>query len=825
MSSPSILPEHLAGYTNLTEGHAQELHESSVPPETAAKHRVYSAHTVDDLPEWARWTYSQAGDAVFPVMVCPMTEADGSETGQVKPQDKTVRDVDGGFMKYVSPSGGDNSPQLPVVRDVPGATKVLLVEGVKQALAADAYWPEGWAIYRFCGITGWLRGGVPTSHLKVVRGKDVFIAADADTATKHQVYDGADALGRGSMARRAKSVLYVQVTGTGNAGVDDLLAGEPDDEARRELVQDWIETATAKPAPKRPKEPTAAERKRAAERKAAEKVAAERVAAGRPVIHVGDDRRKVIHGLIDAVKQRFDGRRVFAYGDSLARLDRNVTGPVVTLLTDGDLMNVIAEAAETVAGVPQDDEDGICEHARVWPEKPTWQAVQARHAEFTRLDGVSSTPIVRHDGSVVVTEGYDPATRIYVHLTDDIRGITVPEHPTDEDIEAARNLLLDDLLVDFPLKDHSDRANAVAALLTPLVRNSLPLVPLAVIDGLQMGVGKGYLMNAISVIHTGRTPDLGSLPESEEEVRKSITATLAAGQSMVFYDETHTVAGAQLSRAMTARTWTDRRLGRTAMLNLDNNACWYCAGNNVQVLGDMARRYYPVRLHTNDPDPQNRSSFKHNLVEWVPANRRRLLEALLTLVRAWYSRGCPRAEQSFTMGSFEHWQKTLGGILNVGGIEGFLEGLDERRVDNDFDAQHWEAHLGWLVEVCGTGKNFTAKAVVERMAVHPLVECPPGMEDLPETMDSRALGKAWSKHGARWRDGLRIRNAGVGGQNRTQWVIDRLGGVPDATAPPTEGITASVSDLNRARQPDAFEGDPARPMPLVDGPTIAELSA
>jgi len=40
-----------------------------------------------------------------------------------------------------------------------------------------------------------------------------------------------------------------------------------------------------------------------------------------------------------------------------------------------------------------------------------------------------------------------------------------PDEPTAEGIAAARTLLIDDLLVDFPFVDDSDRAHAIAAMI------------------------------------------------------------------------------------------------------------------------------------------------------------------------------------------------------------------------------------------------------------------------------------------------------------------------------------------------------------------------
>jgi len=48
-----------------------------------------------------------------------------------------------------------------------------------------------------------------------------------------------------------------------------------------------------------------------------------------------------------------------------------------------------------------------------------------------------------------------------------------PDEPTAEDITAARALLIDDLLVDFPFVDDSDRAHAIAAIILPFIRRMI----------------------------------------------------------------------------------------------------------------------------------------------------------------------------------------------------------------------------------------------------------------------------------------------------------------------------------------------------------------
>lgn len=794
------LPAPLQGYRNLTHQHAQELYASAIPPEIAEKHGVRSALTRDDLPEWARWIY-QNGVKVFPVLNYPMAEPDGRPTGQVKPQKDTVR-LKGEPAKYLSPNDQGTAPyapQFPVVREVSNPKGVLVVEGVKQALAADAWAPADWSIYRIAGITGWSRGGVPTPYLSVVRGLDVIVIPDADAATKYQVYNGAVELGKACEARRAKSVKFVRIAGFGSVGVDDQLGTLTGDDERRQLFEDWIATAKPKPADTPPKPRTAAQKKADAAQKKAAQLAETRRNDSRPIVHIHEDRKDVIDRLDTVLRARFDGTELFRHGESLGRLVTEEKGPKIATITPGAFNDLVTQSAITVTGEhSQDDEEGCC-HPHVWPDANTLKALESRYRAYQPLDGVSAVPVVRRNGSIVTETGYDPETRIYVDLADDIAGIEVPDSPTDADIAAARSLLIDDMLVDFLMKDQSDRAHAVAALLSPLIRPLVPTCPGLVINGLQPGVGKGLAMATISTVVSGTAPQLAMLPDNDDEMRKTLTAYLHAGKTSIFFDETHKLASAVLNGCITAESWSDRKLGVTERIEMPNKACLYFAGNQIEISGDMARRAVQIRLHTDEPDPQNRDGFKHELPTWAVENRAALLRACLILVRAWFDRGQPEAPRTFRFGSFEKWQDVIGGILHVAGIPGFLEGMDEQRKAADFEGQFWSAHLAWLADKFGVGVEFTAKKAGHELLSDEDAEPPFGLESLTDKPDARALGKAWATQADRWRSGLRIVKIGAGQGGRTKWAIEEhvasqaAHAAPPATAPPAPAPTPVAS--------------------------------
>ena len=64
--------------------------------------------------------------------------------------------------------------------------------------------------------------------------------------------------------------------------------------------------------------------------------------------------------------------------------------------------------------------------------------------------------------------------------------------PSMNEINKAKDLLLDELLADFPFASQADRANAVAWLLLPLIRPSIDgPTPLHLIEAPIQGTGKG----------------------------------------------------------------------------------------------------------------------------------------------------------------------------------------------------------------------------------------------------------------------------------------------------------------------------------------------
>jgi len=145
---------------------------------------------------------------------------------------------------------------------------------------------------------------------------------------------------------------------------------------------------------------------------------------------------------------------------------------------------------------------------------------------FAKIHGVLAAPTLRPDGSLLSTEGFDPATGLYVLSPPDMP--LIPEQPTHADAVAALELL-DELLSEFPWCDLASRAVGMSALITPLARAAFPTAPLHAFTAPAAGTGKSFMPDLASAMATGSPCAVQAQGANEEESEKRLVATLIAG--------------------------------------------------------------------------------------------------------------------------------------------------------------------------------------------------------------------------------------------------------------------------------------------------------
>lgn len=314
---------------------------------------------------------------------------------------------------------------------------------------------------------------------------------------------------------------------------------------------------------------------------------------------------------------------------------------------------------------------------------------------FPALSATTSCPPVRPDGSLCEEPGYDPETGLYYHQKSPCDIPEVSTKPTTADLTQAR-ALLEEIICDFPFDSQASKANAIALLISPVLRSSIDGLPMgALVDAPKQKSGKGLLSQVAAIIATGDECAVTPAPFSDEEWGKLISSLLLDGPSMLVFDNIkHVLGGGSLEAALTAKEYKPRILGSTKTLTLPNKATWIFNGNNLKTTDDMVTRLFVIRIDPQMSDPEDRTGFRHpNLKRWVSENRGRIIAAIVTMYRAWLSAGCPSSQNIPVVGAYEGWAHTIGNILEYAGIRGFLGNRKQAKLTVSNETPQWEAFL------------------------------------------------------------------------------------------------------------------------------------
>ncbi|GGM02503.1 DNA-primase RepB domain-containing protein [Deinococcus aerophilus] len=422
---------------------------------------------------------------------------------------------------------------------------------------------------------------------------------------------------------------------------------------------------------------------------------------------------------------------------------------------------------------------------------------RSEHLGLPPLRTLAKSPIYAPGGALISVEGYHAPSGIYLAL----RGMSVPTLPPVPDALT----LLRKLLTDFPFSPHeAGFAHTLAAMLLPFVR---PMIdgptPLHLIEAPTRGSGKGLLSEVIAHVTQGGPAGVMVQTKDGDEFEKRVTSMLLESAPVVLLDNVIALKGEALAAALTSSIWRGRRLGRSEMLTLPNGALWLATGNNVILDDDMPRRIIPIRLDPGVERPEERTGFTHpDLRGWIKANRPALVAACLSLIEAWKAAGRP--EGSARLGSFEKWTATIGGILDVAGVPGFLTGREELYETANAAPQEWVALLAALHNVHGS-QSIGAKDVLAAMRALDL--CSDYWEGRQNTSALKRVGRAVTQQRDRVFGGYRLRLAGKTATGNAAYRIEpsqqKQRKTPETSKTPGRPPeSSSESFLSPAERPD-----------------------
>lgn len=278
------------------------------------------------------------------------------------------------------------------------------------------------------------------------------------------------------------------------------------------------------------------------------------------------------------------------------------------------------------------------------------------------LRGIASAPTLRPNGTVLDAEGYDPETGQILDFGG-VGFLPVPDSPSSEDVKAALETLKD-VLKGFPFVDDAARSVALSAILTALIRRSLRTAPLHGITAPTFGTGKSLLTEVVAMIATGAdSPASMSLGRGDDEDEKRLLSVLMQGDPIVLIDNVlKPIEGGSLATILTSESWQGRILGVSKMKPVSTRVLFLANGNNLGFSEDLVTRAIVCRMDAKMEDPETRT-FDRDLRTYVPANRARLVQAALTILRGYAAAGYPRAADLTPFGRFEEWSRAVRGAL------------------------------------------------------------------------------------------------------------------------------------------------------------------
>ncbi len=374
--------------------------------------------------------------------------------------------------------------------------------------------------------------------------------------------------------------------------------------------------------------------------------------ARRPVIAVRDG---TIGEQIRAVARVLaDHPRIFVRAGELVRVVEADDGFATIQAASSDLEEIVSDACAFVhaKGNPIDAPDRLvaCLRRRTWTGR--------------EILGVTRTPMMRPDGTVLERKGYDPATRLwFAPLSSEIFQ-PVAAAPSKAEASAALAYIVS-YVVETPFVNETHRSAWLAAALTPFARPMINgSVPIAAFSASDQKNGKTELAKTIESAVTGADAEIqNGEAYSANELRKRLLPIVEEGRPVVAMDNiSGTLGCAALDSLATSKVWRDRVLGHSRLGGGAVRTFLIFTGNRMRITAgaDTARRILWARLERppghafKNGDPSAR----------VLRERPRFVHAALTILRAYVVAGLPQPAGGLRKwDGFDEWSKVIRGAL------------------------------------------------------------------------------------------------------------------------------------------------------------------
>lgn len=436
------------------------------------------------------------------------------------------------------------------------------------------------------------------------------------------------------------------------------------------------------------------------------------------------------------------------------------------------MRDTLSRHARFIKHVPRRGQDGGVDEVPCLV--PEWlpQIILERRGEWPgvhELRAIVETPVLLPGGRVLTAPGYDQESGIlYLGKPTEI---TVPELPSREQAEAARDVLFD-VLVDFPWAEEpspeAHRAAYLAFVLTLVARFAIDgPTPFFVFDASLRGSGKGLLAMVGSRIALNRQTATSQASENHEELRKTILSLITAGRRLILMDEIGPGFGGKFWNCLITSwpAYSDRILGKSEIVTAPACSVWACTGNGITLAAESTRRAIPIRLEPSTDRPEERTGFKYpDLLHHVGEIQPHLLTAALTILKAYHTAGSP--SYTVPLGSFESWSRLVRDCVV------WITGIDPVSTQKSMASMLDETEGAVAVVIKSAWEIFRERTFLAKEFFQH-VSMDEGLKNALETLRSgrrqndeltpRAVGKILSKYRGRISGGIRLFARDTGG--------------------------------------------------------------
>lgn len=394
--------------------------------------------------------------------------------------------------------------------------------------------------------------------------------------------------------------------------------------------------------------------------------------------------------------------------------------------------------------------------------------------------GLTTSPIIRFDGSILNKAGYDAETGLFADFDPAIFP-KVAANPTRKEAESAL-AILKTAISEFPFENDIDRAVALSAMLTAVARPSLPTSPLFAFSAPCPGTGKTTLANVMAIMATGKEAPAFNYVPDPDEMRKSFFSLLSCGAQVVLIDNAvGVINNPLLNTTISQCELTDRILGKNEKtMTVSTKALFMITGNNLIFADDMIRRTLYCTLDANMERPAERRFDRPDFMQWLLDKRANLVAAALTILRAYHVAGRP--DKLPPLNTYGDWSNLIRSALVWLGeadpvkSQRKIESNDPEREALSAVLTAWIEHFGdyavstkeLLSRIPPDGQNIMPDTQIE--LYQSLINAVPHGKELT----GRILGKWLAKYEGRIVDNMRIVKRGDK-QKIALWGVKKVG--------------------------------------------------